>query len=321
LVRLLTFIFTFLFSVSGFSASEETVQLPYRVEMLKPIIFSVKYLEQEAGVSIGISEDFFLTPLRSSKESVIYSVESAGARIDHMKGLPPSLEPVLKKLIEQASGLSYEYAADGTGYPLKVVASKEINTFMKKMASTLDDWLDKFAESKNIDSQLKSQMQSVLDEGMAPLLTKDDEELSRLILNELELIFAVTGRNLYIDYGTVYDNTRYFDDGELYMHTQDEWLVENQDKKGKNISISMSSTLHPEKHPEFVESLRENLKGEYSKEDVNAIVDIWANMELSRQSSYEVDMTTGLPTSGQITSKTVFNGEQKLQKLEFTSSY
>lgn len=318
---ILIFVFMSGFSGTSFSAEDKVVQLPYSVELNRPIIFSMKYKEVEEGVSIAVSEDFFLTPIKEAGETVIYSVVSRGAQVDNMKGLPPGLDTLIEELIEQASGLSYEYAADNTGYPLELVESREVKSFMKKMAKGMKKWLDRFVKSKNMNKQQKDQMKVVLDQGMAPLLTNDNEELSRMILEELELVFAVTGRNLYVDFQTVYDSSRYFDDGELYMDTQDNWQVDDHDEKAGKISISMTQALHPEEFPAFLERLQAGLVDDYSKADVKAIVDIWANMELYREASYVVDMRSGLPISGKIYSETTFEGKTKSQTIEFTSTY
>lgn len=319
--RKLLFIFVLGFSASSFSASEEQIQLPYNVALNKPIVFSMQYVEAEEGVSIAASEDFFLTAVKNSGDTTIYNVESGGAKVDSMKGMPAGLDTLITQLVEQSSGLSYAYSADKTGFPIELVESKDVRAFMKKVAKGMDKWLDSFAKSENMNKQQKDQMQAILDEGMAPLLTRDNDELSRLVLENMDLIFAVTGRNLYVDYLTVFDGTRYFEDGELYMETQDEWQIDKQNKKDKTISISMTSALHPEEFPAFLARLEKGLASEYSKEDTKAILDVWSGLKLKREARYVVDMKSGLPISGKIYSETVFEGKTQSKTLEFSSAF
>lgn len=319
----ITLVFLLVLGLSNisFAASDKTVQLPYNVELNRPISFSVNFKEEEEDVSIAASERFFLTAIKKSGETVIYSSVSGGAKVDEMKGLPPRLDSIITALIEQSSGLSFKYSADNSGYPLELVESEDVQKFLSKVAQGMNGWLVDFMEPLDLNSQQKKQMQAILDQGMAPLLTTDNEELSRQILQQLEIIFAVTGRNLYVDYQTVYESTRFFEDGETYLPTEELWQVDEQNKATGKISISMSSSLHPDGFAAFLERLKTNLVDSYSEEDIKAIMDIWSKMELNREARYEVDMTSGLPVSGIVYSEVTFDGKTKSQTVEFTSTY
>ena len=298
-----------------------TIQLPFAVEMGKPITFNMKYTESMEGASFVVLEEVLITPLRVEGDSVIYKAVSKGASVESMEGLPSGMDELMQELIKQSSGLSYEYSADNTGYPVALVESKDVKAFMKKMVKSMKRWFKKFAKSEKMNKRKKAQLNTVLDQSVAPFLTKDNEKLSRLVLETGELAFAGTGRKLYVDYQTVFDNTRYFEDGEIYMHIQDHWQVDEQSDEAGTISISMTSMLHPEEFPKFIEELKASLKGEYTDEQIVYIVDVWSKMKLNRSASYIFDAKTGLPLSGTITSEVFFEGKPESQEIKFTSTY
>lgn len=317
------------FAIMGFSQETEvaqeqepaTIQLPFAVEMAKPIKFSIKYTEKIGEVSFVVSEETLITPLRADGEAVIYKAESKSAAVESSQGLPPGLDALMQELIKLSSGLTYEYSADHTGYPDALIESEEIKKFMKEMVNSLNGWYDEFAKAEGMSEQEKAQFQEVLDQSTAPFLTEDNEALSRLVLDEGMLIFAGTGRELYLGHQTIFVNTRFFEAGEIYMYVQDLWQVDEQDEEAGTVSISMSSSLHPEEFPKFIEELKAGLQGEYSDVETTYIVGVWNKMKLDRSASYVIDMKTGLPISGQITSEVFFEGESESQVIEFSSTY
>ena len=308
-------------SATGFSKDEDSIVIPVNVEAGKSLHLSVHYIETDGTVKVEATEEVGIILLRQENDKYIYETVSKGITINKMEGLPPGFDELMSELITNASGLSFQYAADNTAYPTELIETKNIRKFMKKMHKGMKKWSKKFAKAEKLDKQKKKQMQVFLDQAMAPLLTKDSEELSRLILEEGQLIFNVTGRQLYLDHYSDSVSSRYYDKANAYFVTQESWFINEYFVDDGTAKISMTSVLHPEEYDAFLGRLKPIFEKKYNKAQVERLMGIWSKFVMNREATYNVDLKSGLPTSGTITSETTLDGKVKSKIINFTMIY
>ena len=321
--------FCFFIYTIGVSAQEdiETRQLPFNLELNRPITVKVAMKQTQGPVTFTYTETTLLEALRTEENAVIYKAETVAANVDSIEGLPDalsSLAPLMEKLATEAVGMEFEYAADATGYPNQLTEHKQINRFMKKMGKGLKKWVKKFGREQDLDKQQIAFMNQLADQEIAPFLTDNIEELSRMVLEEGQLMFSATGREFYVGYYTEFKGTRYFEPGETYFYTTDSWLLDTYDEDAGEAIVTWEQTLDSEEFDGFLQRYHDLLleqNGPEKQAAIDAQVEKYRQLELNRNATFTIDLTTGLPKSGTIFSSQKFSGEAEQQELSFTMEY
>ena len=297
--------------------SQETIVFPYSIEIGKPIIFNTTYKSTEKGISVSASETSELT-LQSAKDNVyIYTDKVLEAKVDETNGLPPGLKEVMIKTIEKMSSLSITYEADATGYPSQLLDGSDLRKAISEMGSDLNLWLLNSESLKDKTDQEKQKIATIVEGIFKKTFPDDDGALSNRILSQGQLIFAATGRELYLGYQSVMDSSRYYDDGDIILETTDTWQIDEINKEKNIAEVSWWSKLNPEKHEEFLVRLKEGLKGKYKKNQVEHYVNEWRKLKFDLEGYYEINLTTGLPVYGYITTTTEMEGSTKKDVYKF----
>lgn len=320
--------FCIFFCTIGVAAQDvETRQLPFNLELNRPITVNTHTKQIQGNVSFTFSETMVLEALRTEEGAVIYKAETVAADVDSIEGLPDalsSLAPLMEKLAVDAVGMEFEYSADATGYPSQLTEHKQVNRFMKKMGKDLKKWLKKFGREQKLNKQQVALMNQMADQQIAPFLTDDIEELSRMVLEEGQLMFSATGRELYVGYYTEFKGTRYFEPGQAYFYTKDSWLLDTYDEDAGEAIVTWEQTLDPEEFDGFLQRYQAVLleqNGPERQAAIDAQVEKYRQLQLNRSATFTIDLTTGLPKSGTIVSNQEFSGEAEQQELSFTMEY
>lgn len=321
-----SFILALLFIVGPATAQEITTQddkrhgqLQFNVPLNQPITINTSYKIDENGALVELSEVTELTALRVEGDNVVYRAKTTAANTISMTGVPPLMEETFAEIGEQAVGLSFEYIADATGYPLEITDTKPINKFMGKARKSLGKWIKKFSKKNKLSKAQRAQVSAIMDQSMAPYLSKDKATLSQLVLESPQLIFYGTGRGLYLDYYSVFNTVRYLEEAKINFHTIDEWVVNNWDAENGVAEIGFTQKINDEEFQAFLGRLRPALEAQ-KVPNIETTMAAFGAIKMSREGSYKMDMKTGLPISGSITSKSFVDGKSKTETIDFTIS-
>ncbi len=299
----------------------ETYQLPYAVEVGKPIIFDMVYSSNEEGVKFTANGKTRLVLKKTKGDAFIYRAEGLSSEVTEMSGVPEGLSAIVRQFVETSGKLSYSYAADSTGYPLELYEDKQVRKLVKGMKKSLAKWVKKFAKENDISKTKRKEFSAIVNTMLEEAFPKDGTKLSNMILETPQMIFAPTGRELFMEFQAEMAGTRYFKDSNIFLETKDIWQIDSLDEEKGLAKLSWWSKLDPEKHQEFLGRLKNSLQGQYSAQQIEQIVDIWAKMELDREGGYEVDMKTGIPISGRVVSKRFFEGKKTEEIIDFTAEF
>ncbi len=218
MTRIFAGIIAVFFSVSVWAQDEETKTLPFEIDLKKSIIVE-STTTQTQGAFIGVFKDTTrLTPKKRQDDMVIFEAETIEAEMVSVEGVPPFLTELLENVTADAKGLKFQYAADATGYPTKLTKYKKISSFMKKMGRGLKKWAKKFGKSKGLNDQQFAVMNGFIDQSIAPFMSDDPEKLALVVLEQPQMMFFATGRELYVDYYTELKGTRYFKEGQAHFY-------------------------------------------------------------------------------------------------------
>jgi|GEM_PF-1459380 len=300
------------------------IQMPFNVEMGKPIKVKLKYTMQQGPASMTAIETVELTPLKAEGDQVIYRAKSVESDLLDLQGMPPLIGDVVMQVAEASKGLTYEYAADGTGYPLELTETKEIKKLMKKARKALKKWAKEFSKANDLDKQQRKQVIALTEQSLLEAFPEEEEALNRTVLESGQLVFYPTGRWLYRDYYTEIKTSRYFEPGEAYFHTIDSWqLVSYDEAKGEAV-VQFDQYLNDDEYQGFLGRYKNMLMEQYgeSEEDsINELVEKYRQMQMTRKGEYVIDLTSGLPKSGTVRSEQTFDGNTEVETIEFTMGY
>jgi len=312
-----------LFTAVSVSAQEVSVkddkrygQLQYNLPLGQPVTIDITYKTETNGVLVELKETAELVALRPDGDNVIYRAKTLAAETVSVVGMPELLQETLTEIGEQAVGMSYEYSANATGYPLEITDTAPINKFMKKARKGLKKWTKKFAKKNKLSKAQRAQISAIIDQSLAPFLSKDKETVSRLVLESPQLIMYGIGRGLFLDYYSVFNTTRYLDAAEISFHTVDEWMVKTWDTENSIAELEFTQQLNEEEFEAFLGRLRPALEAQ-STPNLEATMAAFAAIKMSREGSYKMDMKTGLPISGTIISKSSADGQNETETIEF----
>ncbi|NVJ96929.1 MAG: hypothetical protein HWE25_02190 [Alphaproteobacteria bacterium] len=312
---------------SAFAQEEETaetIEFPFIVEMKKPITLNTTYTMQNGPAHVSGNETVVLTPLKQKGDQVIYRYKSVDSELVKTDGLPPLFEELVAQIGAAATGVTYEYAADATGYPLELTRSKDIKAMVKKARKSLMKWAKKYAKANKLGKEQEANVLAATEQAFLEEFPEDEEALGPKVLEQGQLIFYGTGRSLYLDYYTEFNTTRYFEPGQATFHTIDSWAVVSIDEEKGEAVISLDQNLNDEEYQAFLGRLKTMLMeqhGPAKEAAVDALVEKYRNLKLTRQAEYVLDMKTGLPSSGTIRSEQVFDGNAEIETIEFTMGY
>jgi len=295
-------------------------QLHYNLPIGQPVTIDITYKTDTNGVVVELRETAEITALRPDGDNIIYRAKTLAAETVSMAGMPELLQETIAEISGQAVGRSYEYAADATGYPTAITDTTPINKFMKKARKSLKKWAKKFGKKRKLTKPQRTQVMAIVDQSLAPFMSTDKEALSQLVLESPQLIFYGTGRGLYLDYYTFYNSARYLDAAEVGFNTLDEWAVEVWDVEKNIAEISFTQDLDKAEFDAFLGRLRAAL-GEQNVPNVEASMAAYQGIKMTRKGSYVMDMKSGLPVSGTVTSYSFFNGKSETETIEFTLTY
>lgn len=295
-------------------------QLSYNVGLNQPIKVSITYKNEQGGAVMEAKEVNEVVALRQEGDAVIYNAKVMESELLSATGIPEDLVPTLEQLGKQSIGMEYQYSADATGYPIALQDTAPINKFMKKANKSLKKWVKKFAKKNKLSKAERQQLMAMSEQSMAPYLSDDATELGHVVLETPQMVFYGTGRGLYFDYYTVFNTTRYLEDAEISFHTVDEWAINSWDTENGVAELSFTQKMNEEEHQAFLGRLRENLVKE-NNPNVDAYVNAYAAIEMTREGSYVMDMKSGLPISGTVTSYKKVDGNEETETISFTVSY
>ncbi|SDD38783.1 hypothetical protein [Kordiimonas lacus] len=309
------------------TAQEEepaSIEMPLSIEMEKPITMDVTYKMEQGPVSLTARETMTLTPLRTEGEQVIYRYKSLDSEFLDLQGMPPLFSNVLVQITDAAQGITYEYAADNTGYPLELTETKNIRKVIKQARKSLQKWAKSFAKENGLNKQQQAQVVAVTEQSLLEAFPEEDEALAAAVLEQGQMVFYGTGRSLYLDYYTEFNTTRYFAPGQATFHTIDSWQVVSYDEEKSEAVIRFDQYLNDEEFKGFLERLKPVLmeqNGPAQEAAVDALVEKYRLLQLNRQGEYVIDLVTGLPMSGTIRSEEIFDGNTEVETIEFTTKY
>jgi len=309
------------------TAQEEepaSVEMPLNIELKKPITMNVTYKMEQSPVSVAARETIELKPLRKEGEQTIYSYKSLESELLDMQGMPPLFSDVLAQVTDAAKGITYEYAADETGYPLDLTETKKIKKLMKTARKSLKKWAKDFAKENGLNSQQQAKVMTLAEKSLLEAFPEEHEALATEVLEQAQMIFYGTGRSLYRDYYTEYNTTRHFAPGEITFHTVDSWQVVSYDEEKGEAVLRFDQYLNDDEFKGFLERLKPVLMEQFGpaqEAEIDALVDQYRLLQLNRQGEYVIDLKTGLPMSGTIRSEEVFQGKTKAETIEFTTTY
>jgi len=312
------------FAASTWAQDEETRTLPFEIEFKKPIIIEVTINQSQGPAKFKAKEIYRLTPKKRQDDIVIYEAKTIGSELISLEGVPAFLSELLHNLSEEAKGLTYEYAADETGFPIELTKYKKINSFMKKMGKNMKKWARKFGKSEGLNDQQLAVMNGLVDQSIAPFLSDDPEVLGRLVLEQGQMMFFATGREFYVDYKSESKGTRYFEEGQAYFHTTDTWQLVNYDEEAGEAVVHLEQTLHPEEYQAFLVRYNDMLveqHGAARQAEIDVAVDKYRQLKLTRSAEYTIDLATGLPSIGTIRSEKVFGGQSEIEETTFSMKY
>lgn len=319
--------FWLLFSALPVAAQEITIveekrhgQLHYNLPIGQPVTIEITYKTDTNGVVVELRETAELTALRPDGDNIVYRAKTLSAETVSMVGMPELLQETIAEIGGQAVGMSYEYAADATGYPLEIIDTTPINKFMKKARKSLKKWTKKFGKKHKLSKEQRTQVSAIVDQSLAPFMSTDKGALSQLVLESPQLIFYGTGRGLFLDYYTFYNSSRYLEVAEIDFNTLDEWAVQSWDLDKGIAEISFTQDLEKEEFEAFLGRLRTALE-EQKAQNIETTIAAFRAIKMTREGSYKMDMKTGLPISGTIVSKSFAEGKNETETIEFTVSY
>jgi len=295
-------------------------QLSYNLPLNHPITINITYKTNEGGAGLEATETVELTALRPDGDTVIYRAKTLAADLISVTGAPDMLKEALVEIGKSSIGMAYEYSADATGYPLEITDTRPVNKFIKKAGKSLKKWVKKFAKKNKLSKAERAQVMAIMDQSLVPFLSKDKEALSRLVLENPQLVFYGTGRGLYLDYYTGFDTARYLEDAEVNFHTVDEWAIDNWDAENGVAELSFTQKLNEEEFKAFLGRLRTALEAE-NNPNIETTIAAFRAIKMTREGSYKMDMKTGLPLSGTVTSNTFVNGKDETEIIDFTVKY
>ena len=295
-------------------------QLHFNLPFGQPVTIDITYKTETNGALIELKESVELTALRPNGDEVIYRAKTLAAETVSMVGVPERLQETIAEIGRQAVGMSYEYSADTTGYPLEITDTRPINKFMKKARKGLKKWTKKFAKTHKLSKAQRAQVAAIMDQSIGPFMSTDKEALSLLVLESPQLIFYGTGRGLYLDYYTNYRSFRYLEAAETSFNTLDEWTVNSWNVDTGEAEISFSQDLDKDEFEAFLSRLRAALE-EQKAQNIETTIAAFRAIKMTREGSYVMDLKTGLPMSGTIVSKSTAEGKNETETIEFTVSY
>ena len=304
--------------------SEETVTIAFNVPLKKKITLRSTTISENSTTRFEATETTVLTPIKKNKEGYIYKAKTTAAKLVSTKGIPPLLLATLERLGQEAVGMSFEYQTDGTGYPTALTKHKKVTRFMKKLTKKMRKWVKATAKKKNLNAEQANRLIAVVDQATQEFTNADTEALSRLVLEDGQLLFLPTGRRLFVNYDTSYDSSRYFAPVQAYFHTDDIWSLDSYDETTSKAEISFTQTLDTEEYAGFMERYRTLLIDKHGEGKLAAIekeLARYATLSLTRSGYYVVDLKTGFPLSGTITSKQTFNGKEEVDTFSFTAEF
>lgn len=310
--------------VAAQEAEPESIQLPFDIEMGKTLTLNTTLTQEEGGARLVATETAELTPLKVDGDKVLYRYKTTGADLVSAEGMPPFMLPLLEKMAAESKGLSFEYAADATGYPDTLTKYKRITKFMQGVGQDLVEWAKKYAVSEGLTGQQATILAGAIQQSIAPYMTEDVDSLSRLVLEEGQIIFSATARTMYPGYYSQSKGTRFFLPGNAYFYTDDNWALESYDEDAGQAVITWDSTLHPQEYEAFLTRYHANLTEENGPEMAEAIeteINKYRNLKLTRTGRYTIDLSNGLPGEGSVRSETIWEGNTEVETIDFTLNY
>lgn len=299
-----------------------TYALPYVVEMNKPIRFEITLTNEQGNARMIAKESGELTPQRAEGDTVFYRYTVTDAELVSVEGMPPMLDDVLKKMGEAAKGMAYEYAADDTGYPIQLTEAEQVRSFMGNVVQGFLAWAAEWGANQGFAEPQIQQFQAMMQQGLADYTSSDNEGLSRLVLDQGQQIFYATGRELYVDYLTEFNSSRYFELGEFSFQTVDSWELVSIDEAAGTAQLRFEQTLNDEEFQGFLSRVPPVLQEQgMAQAQIDAIVAAYKEIVFTRSGDYTMDTKTGLPLTGTIRTETAFGGEREVETVAFTSSY
>ncbi|TNE62404.1 MAG: hypothetical protein EP335_12490 [Alphaproteobacteria bacterium] len=303
---------------------ETVIQLPFDIELKRPMTVDVTYTYEKAGASIEARERIRLTALKKAEDHMVFSAVSEGGSLEKAEGLPPYLQGTLEKITADMGGLSYEYKTDLSGFPSELTKAKDVRKFVAKLGKAMEKWAGKFGKEQKLSADQIAQVQGFAKAWVEPFLADDPAELSRLILDGGQLMFFGTGRELYVNYFTLSQSTRYFEPGKAWFEVTEEWEVTELDEEAGRATLYFRQSLSPEKYQAFLGRLRDMLvkqNGADRQKEIDAYVANYEALQLNREGEYVMDLKTGLPLSGHVIEEQVFQGQRELESMRFALAY
>lgn len=298
------------------------IQLPFNLETNKPFTIEHRLVRSKERATTVTKETNKITLKQNTGSTTIFEVENMGGGLERVEGVPRFLEPILLQLTKRTAGLTYEYAADGTGTPMRINTPGAVRRFMQTMQTGLQGWSKDFAQTAELSERERGVMDRVSEQTIAPYLSEEDDRLSRFLLGPFQMMFYPTGRQLYLDYVTEVPSARYFEPGQTFFHTTDSWKLESYDLNEGLITVSFSQKLNAEKFELFLTRYGNTLRAQYGEDmnqEVNSELEKYRQLALNRAGRYVIDLGTGLPVSGEVISEQIFFDNLEIEEIYFSS--
>ncbi|MBO6504508.1 MAG: hypothetical protein JJ850_03890 [Kordiimonadaceae bacterium] len=309
-------------SVAAQDDQPNTFTMPSAIADGKTIIVDSTLANSQGAFKMEATESIRLTPIGTSGEMATFKATTIAADLTSVEGVPPFLGAVLENMGERSVGRSFEYGADMDGLPLQLTEYSEIGPFMEELSQGVKDWSVQFGEQQGLNEQQMAMLTGFVDQGLAPFLSKDPEVLGRLVLETPQLMFGAAGRQLFeVGYYSENQGTRYMDELQGYLFTVDRWELISHDTDAGEAIVNFEQTLDPAEHEAFLERLTNVLLQQYGEAQATAIqaeVDHYRALQLTRSADYTIDLSTGLVKNGSLRSEKVFKGSTEVENLSFS---
>lgn len=327
MTRVLAAIVAVFFSTAVMAQDDQpgTYRMPSAIVAGKPIIVDSSLVNTQGAFKMEATESILLSPLGSSGDLVTFEAKTIAAELVAVEGVPPFLGAVLETLSERAVGLSFEYGADTDGLPLQLTEYSQIGPFMAEMGQGVRDWSVQFGEQQGLNEQQMAMLGGFIDQSMQPFLSDDPEVLGRLVLETPQLMFAAAGRELFeVGYYSEGSGARYMDEVQGFLVMADKWELESYDADAGEAIINFEQTLDPAEHEAFIGRLTNVLMQQYGEAQAAAIeaeMDHYRALQLTRDGRYVIDLSTGLVKTGNIRSEKTFKGSTEVEDVAFGMRY